>query len=290
MGVASPKLGRFQPDPFAVIARGLAVFPLPGGSKRPTLTNWANRCISDADTIRDYWAPGDNIGVGCKANNLLGVDLDRHHPDANGIEAFTRLYREHGQERPATFTVRTPSGGLHLYFWAPQGRPLGNTSGKLAPGIDTRGPGHGNDGGYLVGPGSLINGRAYEVIWDMPIQPLPGWLADLLDPPRKAPQAASAVVPALPDRYAHAALRAEVQRVLDAPQGTRNAQLNRSAFALGTLVGAGTLPREAAETALALAAEAVGLTADDGWRQVDATIGSGLNAGIRKPRAARRGH
>ena len=35
-----------------------------------------------------------------------------------------------GHRLPRTFSVRTPSGGLHLYFSAPD-QPLGNTAGKL---------------------------------------------------------------------------------------------------------------------------------------------------------------
>ncbi len=85
---------------------------------------------------------------------------------------------------PLTFTVATPSGGRHLYFTAPAGRAIGNK--PLGPLIDVRGGGDGN-GGYVLGPGSVLNGRAYEVIDDQEPEPLPGWIADLLDPPRPEP-------------------------------------------------------------------------------------------------------
>jgi hypothetical protein len=276
-----------HPDPLAVVARGLAVFPLPRGGRVPAVKDWPTIATSDPDIIRRHWRSGSNIGVGCQASRLLGVDLDRNHGDgsADGVETFTNLCAERGEAWPHTFTVRTPRGGLHLYYRAPSTRPFGNTSGRLGPGIDTRGPGDGNHGGYLVGPGSVVDGRAYEVVRDMPIQPLPAWLADLLDPRPQAPRPVQPVtLPRVSDRYASRALEGEVQRVLGARAGERNDQLNRAAFALGTLVGAAMLDRDTAEAALLQAAESVGLVDDDGARQVTATIRSGLRAGIAKPR------
>lgn len=43
-----------------------------------------------------------------------------------------------------------------------------------------RGPGRGGHGGYLVGPGSVVNGRSYVITRDAPIQLLPEWLTDQL--------------------------------------------------------------------------------------------------------------
>ncbi|MGW4476826.1 bifunctional DNA primase/polymerase [Nonomuraea sp. NPDC004354] len=278
------------PDPLVIVERGLAVFPLPRGGRVPAraLKNWPNRCVSDPAVIRRCWRPGDNIGVGCKANGLLVVDLDRHHEDADGIETFKQLLAAHGQEWPETFTVRTPRGGLHLYFWAPRERALGNTASKAGPGIDSRGPGKGDgtDGGYVVGPGSIADGRRYEIARDLPVIDAPAWLVELLDPPQR-PVKPVHTLPKIQRGYVRAAVEGEVQKILDSRRGGRNDQLNRSAFSLGTIVGAGDLGQDAAETALLAAAEAVGLIDDDGARQVEATIRSGLTAGIRRPRYSR---
>ncbi|WP_109524833.1 MULTISPECIES: bifunctional DNA primase/polymerase [Nocardia] len=54
----------------------------------------------------------------------------------------------------------------------------GGTS-RLGPGIDIRGPGI-RLGGYLAGPGSVVDGRAYTIDTDMPIAMLPAWLAALI--------------------------------------------------------------------------------------------------------------
>lgn len=277
------------PDPLEVAERGIAVFPIPEGGKVPALRNWPNRCIRDAQLIRRHWPTGANVGVGCKASGLLVVDLDRHHDDSNGVETFSRLCHEHGQAWPATLTVVTPRRGLHLYFWAPRERSLGNSSGRLGPGIDTRGPGDGTtDGGYVVGPTSIWGGRTYDIVRDLPIIDLPQWIADLLDKPKWTGEVKPIrTLPRVRSRYANAALQGEVQNILNAHKGSRNDQLNRSAFVLGTLVGSGALDEADTVAALRAAADAVGLVADDGERQVDATIRSGLNAGIRRPRYLR---
>jgi hypothetical protein len=51
----------------------------------------------------------------------------------------------------------------------------------LGPGIDVRGPGR-RRGGYLAGPGSIVDGTTYVITRDAAIAPLPAWLAALLDP------------------------------------------------------------------------------------------------------------
>jgi Bifunctional DNA primase/polymerase, N-terminal len=85
--------------------------------------------------------------------------------------------------RPDTFTVTTANGGLHLYFTAPAARVVVNTIGGQGPGIDFRAPGR-TSGGYVVGPGSVVDGRAYVIDRDLPIAPLSNWLVQRLCPSR----------------------------------------------------------------------------------------------------------
>jgi hypothetical protein len=42
-----------------------------------------------------------------------------------------------------------------------------------------RGPGRGSRGGYLIGPGSVVDGTADAIAHDVPIAELPVWIADL---------------------------------------------------------------------------------------------------------------
>ncbi len=186
-----------------------------------------------------------------------------------------------GQQVPATYEVLTPRQGRHLYFRPPAGIVIGNTAGRIGPMIDVRGR-----GGLVVGAGSVKGGKPYEVADDRDPVPLPGWLAELAAPP-PAPVTPGPAMPVRPaDGYAAAAVRAEIGAVIAAPPGTRNHQLNSSAFSLGQLVAAGLLDEGQVTEALRRAAERNGLLADDGIRQCDKTIRSGLRAGMATPRLA----
>jgi hypothetical protein len=254
-------------------ARGLHVFPCLPGAKRPAVDRWEERACADPDVVTRYWpGPRHNIGIPPGRSGLVVVDLDP--PDGSArLEAL-------GREVPATLTVSTARpGGLHLYFAVPEGKVIRNSAGKIAPHVDVRG-----SGGYVIGPGSVVGGRAYRITRDCPPATLPGWLADLAAPPAP-PSLPRPVAPLRPaDGYAAAAVRAEMRILATAPSGTRNHELNRSAFSLGQLVAAGLLDEDQVAAALLRAAERNGLLADDGIRQCQATIRSGLRAGMANPR------
>lgn len=165
------------PDPLAVTALGLAVFALPPGSKRAA-PGWHGRCTADPAAVAASWRPGDNIGVGCRASGIVGVDLDRHDGGPDGGETFAVLCARARASWPSTLTVATAHGGLHLYFRAPAGVPVPSAISRW-PGIDIRGPGY-RLGGYLAGPGSVVDGRPYVIERDVPIAGLPAWLAAAL--------------------------------------------------------------------------------------------------------------
>jgi hypothetical protein len=158
----------------AAAERGLALFPLPPGGRRPD-PGWQRRCTASPDAAARMIATG-NVGVGCRASRVVGLDLDRHPGEPDGIAAFTAACAGHGGW-PATFTVRTPRNGLHVYFRAPDW-PIMSGPGPW-PGTDIRAPGR-RSGGYLVGPGSAVTDGYYVVEHDVPLAPLPGWLALLL--------------------------------------------------------------------------------------------------------------
>ncbi len=81
-------------------------------------------------------------------------------------------------------------------------------------------------------------------------------------------------------RYAEAALRDEVLAVAGSITGSRNEQLNRSAFALGQFISAGALSEAEVTRELSRAASNAGLERDE----IDRTIRSGLESGARHPR------
>ncbi|GAB2947467.1 bifunctional DNA primase/polymerase [Nonomuraea sp. NPDC049309] len=289
------------PYALAAAARGWHVFPLTPGDKVPLKGwKWKEHHTTDPDTIRRFWGRTPyNIGIATGPSRLVVIDLDTPKPGErppydrpgvnDGADVLALLCEEAGRPLPLeTFQVRTRRGGTHLYFAAPEGRTLGNTSGAKGQGlgwlIDTRA-----DGGYVVGPGSHVDlpdgTGTYDAIHTTDPAPLPTWLAERLTRPRHdvQPVRVTDVLAALGDRstgYALTALKNELQHVLDAPVGTRNHTLNAAAFALGRLVATGLLPHRLTEDALHTAAQAIGLSP----REAAATIRSGMTAGARRPR------
>ncbi|MGC4952990.1 bifunctional DNA primase/polymerase [Actinomadura citrea] len=177
-------------DPMRAVALGLAVFPLPAGAKAPAPSGWQRAATADPARIRATWPTGANVGVGCWRSNVVVLDLDvpgaGHRTTVAGADSLAAACAAHGQPWPDTLTVATPSGGRHLYYAAPKGVVIGSTSGgktALGEGIDTRGPGAGGRGGYVVGPGSIVDGRAYEIERDRPMSVLPDWITDPLTRP-----------------------------------------------------------------------------------------------------------
>ncbi|MEV4415436.1 bifunctional DNA primase/polymerase [Catellatospora sp. NPDC049609] len=154
----------------ALLARGLAVFPIPAGSKLAP-GGWQARASADP---HQSWPQGSNIGVGCRASNLVVLDLDRKD-GVDGVAALAALAAERAQPWSDTFTVATGGGGLHLYFAAPAWTVV-SSIGTFAAGVDVRAPGR-TLGGYVVGPGSVVEGRPYTVAADLPVRALPGWIA-----------------------------------------------------------------------------------------------------------------
>lgn len=295
-------------------ARGWRVFPLRPHAKRPALhpagdrcprtgpcaaghAGWEQRATTDPARIRSAWTHGPfNIGIATGPSDLVVVDLDTakgEPPPApwnvpgvrDGQDVLAVLADRHGQPMPVdTFTVATPSGGLHLYFRAPAGVELRNTEGEKGKGIgwrvDTRA-----HGGYVVAPGSVVDGAAYRIVVDRDPAPLPAWLADLLRPaPLPPPSERPVPLRTGRSRYLDAAIRMECERVHTAPKGQRNATLYTAALALGQLVAGGALTAEEHQRVLLTAAGrhiAVGAYSEHQARQ---TIASGLAKGATRPR------
>lgn len=262
---------------------------------------------TDPDRIDRWWTekPSSGVGVACAPAQLVVIDIDAHAapvadrsrllpgipiPEqvslaglASGFDTLALLAAYRGEPDPAsdetTLRVRTPSGGLHVWYLnpAPSTRFRCSTgSGRnaaLAWQVDVRA-----DGGYIVAPGTRTPQGVYraEGAARLPA-PLPGWLRDELtrtghvvaprpvtpfsapfrplpeDSPSQRPVIASEAAPA-PSR----ALRpghgvAGALRILDpliqqvagcavAREGTSfTEKLNRAAYTAGGLVGAGHL-------------------------------------------------
>lgn len=172
-------------------------------------------------------------GVDCGRSDLVVIDLDCHSEGANGLDAWRIILKENGGSMGDTFSVSTPSGGLHLYYRAPKEIAIRNSAGKLAAGVDVRGK-----GGYVVGPNSRTKNAeglesSYDAVREEIIRDLPEWLLTLLvKDKKKAPEPSTTFTVAddFPDNYARKALESAFYTVSTAPSGQRNDTLNREAF------------------------------------------------------------
>lgn len=273
--------------------RGWHVFPLRPGSKVPALhgektctgtgecadghLKWEQRATTDPDRIRAAWSRAPfNVGIATGPSGLLVVDLDtpehKGSSDApDGAATFGALCERAGQAVPDTYRTRTPSGGQHLYFTAPDGVRLPSTVEAIADSVDTRAW-----GGYVVAVGSTTPAGTYEALCGLVAVALPGWLQTILQPAPKTSQAPSVAVTGQSRRYADTALANETRNVATAQVGEREAKLFRAARALGRFVAWGDLPRSVVEQALQEGGESAGLTA----AECRSTLRSALNWSI----------
>lgn len=171
-------------------------FPCASGSKKPALEgDWRRHATADEAQITAWRDAGLNTGLDCEASGVTVIDLDGASLGI-GEATWAKLQAEHGAA-PATYTVRTPSGGRHFYFSG-----LAPTSAqKLGPKVDTRGI-----GGYVVTPPSTVAGGAYYVERDLPLAPLPAWVSELLQASAQKAAAPADLAPDLPSN---------VQRAID---------------------------------------------------------------------------
>jgi hypothetical protein len=298
------------------VARGLPVVPCSRTDKGALVPGFGKDAsdrelskFSDPETVRAWWSGRyrrDHVGLltgrGRDGRGLVVIDLDMPKPGAEppagrwtgcvgGTDVLELLAREAGADWPDTYTVLTPSGGMHLYFLQPTDGPLiGCATGDkptpphLGPLVDVRGI-----GGYVIAAGSYsaAQGRMYERVSppDMLPQPLPGWLLERLRPAAApaAPAPRPAAVRALStasraDRYAAAALNGAAEDVASAPEGERNRRLFAAARRLGELQE--TAPVVLDETTVREQLLAAALRSGQSEREALRTIRSGWERGL----------
>lgn len=242
--------------------------------KHPRTRDGFKSATTDGEQIRSWWSTWPHAGVGIQTgapSGLVVVDVDPAHA---GNETFKALEEEHGALPPGR-TIRTGSGGTHLYFQHP-GHEMPNTAGRLGPGIDTRA-----DGGYVLAPPSRHwTGGVYAVAGHgMQIPEMPVWLLQTLEPPPPRPIPARSA-PRDAGAWAQAAVAGELDRLGLAKEGTRNDTLNRVAYRLGQIIGSGALAEQEIEPMLIERGIALGLRE----REVVKTVHSGMRAGEGSPR------
>ncbi len=170
------------------IQRGWHVFPCIPRDKWPRIAKkdgghgYKDATLDEAQ-IRAWWTqwPDCNPGIATGKSGIVVCDVD------NGIteDTLTRWCEDHGI--PATYAVRTgsrPKFKVQLYFSNPQGHTVpsfnhwedGEQSGDV----------RGTTWGHVLAAGSVHpSGAAYEVLWDLPLAPVPDFVRGLkLCPPK----------------------------------------------------------------------------------------------------------
>ncbi len=275
----------------------------------------------DHDRVGQWWAlqPDFGIGVSCGPAGLIVIDIDAHAalPPArdrvlpgipistgvdltglaNGYHTLAVLAALRGVTSPAedtsTLRVRTPSGGMHVWYrsdlrWQSS---AGSSAGRsLAWQVDVRA-----HGSYIVAPGTRLPHGTYTPLGTVrEPAPLAPWLAQELErtghlpsgipAPRTVPPRARQAVAAAgggSDSHLLAAILAPVRACGRTVTGAGFSDaLNRAAYTLGGLQAAGRLTRREAEHLLRDTANQVRPGQE---QRVDAIIRSGLAAGTQRP-------
>jgi hypothetical protein len=256
------------------VRHGWSVIPLKPRGKRPHFPLLPIRAgpkrtwepyqarLPTEDEVITWWQLCPNANIGIVTGEISGIIV----LDLDGPEVAQR------REIPTT-PISLTGNGMHIFFRYSDARSF------RRPGMDLKA-----EGGYVVAPPSIHpSGRRYE--WQLgpfiePANP-PDWLMDFILP-REVEHEMTPIRKG--SVYGQAALHGELNTLARTQIGARNNQLNRSAFSLGQLLAAGLLDRTEVEHTLTMVASAIGL----GAREIQATLRSGLEAGMRHPRQVAR--
>ncbi|MFF8610922.1 bifunctional DNA primase/polymerase [Streptomyces sp. NPDC015346] len=280
----------------------------------------------DTNRIQHWWSQSPQMGVAiaCGPANLVVIDIDAHPTPApprdrllpgiaiaddidvsamtTGFHTLAVLAALRNQQDPATdantLRVRTPSGGMHIWYRATDARrwqcSTGSSTGRaLAWQVDVRA-----EGGYIIAPGTTTTAGTYTPVGPTRTPaPLPQWLAQELErtnhlpaahipAPRPVPARARLAVVAAGGGAAHATralstVLAEVTACAAVTEGAGfSEKLNRAAYTAGGLAAAGHISHEAAEQILQ---ETADYARPGQERRSTQIIRSGMAAGSRKP-------
>lgn len=155
------------------ILSGCKFFPVVEGGKLPATANGWKEATDDPAQLAEWHRinPNFNWGVATGLSGLFVIDVD-----PAGLDYWAKLLERDADIRQAVeaaYQVRTPRGGLHVYF---KGEGP-STASRIAEGIDTRGgilrDGEIVSGGYVLLPGSKTDAGTYSALPGGTINPLP---------------------------------------------------------------------------------------------------------------------
>lgn len=256
----------------AYAANSLRVHPLVPNTKRPMLDKWQDQATSDPTTVQHWFQQEPNANIGIATGSGLGViDIDTK----NGVNGFAAIQELAAMDKdlPPCPVVQTPTGGQHLWFTI--GQELRNVAGVtragrgLGQGLDFRG-----DGGFVVAPPSIIDGRRYR--WlnpprECPTPELPSWAVLRLRPAEVRRQTTTFRNPGKFDPNSN------VDRIAGFLGGVQRGSRNPALFWATCEALRTGAPSNVVREAMLSACENNGLIADDGLAAVEKTIESAFN-------------
>jgi hypothetical protein len=207
----------------------------PSAAKHPfgsLVPSGCKHATTDAKQIAQWWRQYPQLNIAIGTDSLVVLDVDLRH---RGYENLAALEQQH-DALPQTWTVRSGSNGLHLYFAAPRDVTISNSVGRLAPGLDIKAKG----GAIIAPPSRHISGSQYRWIFapdEAPLASVPDWLITKLTAPQLPPSPTIATS----RRPSVAAVRAVLCVVASAQKGERNAILFWAACRLGEAVRDGLM-------------------------------------------------
>ena len=152
------------------------LFAIKPGEKTPVEKNYKATATTSEATIRKWHDAGFNLGYVPAHGGETVIDLDKHG-EKDGEASLAEWEKQIGHRLPETFTVLTPTGGLHLYF---KGVVPKDKDGFL-PGVDIH-----CQKKYVVCPGSHTVANAkkktvegyYTIIDKREPAELPAWFIE----------------------------------------------------------------------------------------------------------------
>jgi hypothetical protein len=257
-------------------ASGLPVFPCVPGGKSPLSSHGFKDATTSVKQIGAWlkrW-PNANVAVATGGNGVDVLDVDSHST-RSGFAALEQARRA-GLTDGWALIVRTPSGGLHLYYPARPERPQRSWSVGEAH-IDFRGT-----GGYVLVPPSTVRQpdgqeRAYQIIAvGRDPRPVDGEALSTLLRPRRMVPARTSVLPHGRGEYREQRIAAWMAT---RPEGSRNGSLFWAACRFADQ----EIPEQKAQTLLLDAAMEAGLTSTEAASTINSAYRRPIPSSLPKP-------
>ena len=230
------------------LEHGLHLFPAKGKGPHPVLPKAPpgeggfKQATTDPELLGTWYAAAPDAGVGCHLGPSGLVVVEFEGPDresgAGDPEAARKAVEAYAgpDALPPTWTAQSPSGGLHLFYRWPHGKPLPRCSFALPPSAVEQGMDHLRSGAM----GSTLPARldaAHEGrVWlHLPAEGpamAPAWMVNQADQHDTELQAAARRRPdvaALDDEGAEHLIARAVERIEQCTPGTRHEVILREA-------------------------------------------------------------